>query len=420
MEEVKAHASNPIYAVDLKISNTCVQHKYIEAFVKHLLQVRTVEDLHQGLVRAMQGFHTLGVFRSSNIAIMPGPFEDTASVEIALVDSPSWDTRLAFSDDFEGGSTEFTWFLRNLRKKADLTSLRLQYRHNTGSKGYAIDHIDQMFRPGKLLANWSFMKTTRELDQNVLEHISGAEFGIQSFDHSHKLDFGRHVRQNLIAVQYASLALLEELPVSSKNFVAYSYNASSIDNEDEPTQGYSFQLRNEFALGETIFHKCELKASYFRSLIDYITLETSVNAGWILPWSFTKVHTNDRFRCRYIKGFTSAGERVASPEPKLAGKFQVPGDDLGSNGYACMETKLHLYETPFLVYAGITPFLYANLILVNPTLQSAEQLRATMRGSVGFGATWNLLFGKVEFAYASKVWSKPGDVPAEFSVRYSL
>lgn len=85
-----------------------------------------------------------------------------------------------------------------------------------------------------------------------------------------------------------------------------------------------------------------------------------------------------------------------------------------------MEAKLHFYQTPYLTYAGMTPFVYASLYTVNPASLASAQLIQATRGAVGFGLGWNTIFGRVEFAYASKVWSKPGDVPAEFSVLFSL
>mmetsp|Transcript_7891 Transcript_7891/g.15293 ORF Transcript_7891/g.15293 Transcript_7891/m.15293 type:complete len:422 (+) Transcript_7891:13870-15135(+) len=421
MEEVKAYSTNPIYAVDLKVSLTSIHHRYIKAFAKRLLHSRNVGELHDNLMTTMEGLHNLNVFKSSNIKVNPGQFEDTASIELALVDRRSWDTTLHFSDDIEGGSTSLAFFVRNLRRKADFTKLSLQYRHNTGTKGFSLEHTDQLFNPGKLIANYRIASLTREIDQNFLEHTSGLEFGIKTFSHKHEVEFGRHVRKNIIAVQYASLGLLEELPNSSKNFCAYTYNFSNVDDEDEPTQGLVFKLRNELAMGdETKFHKSEFKGSYYTPLLDYITLETSLDVGLLFPWAFTKAHTNDKFRCRYLKGFVSAGDRLDPADSKLNGRYNVSGDDIGSQGYASIESKVLFYQTPFIRYAGLTPFLYGNLLIVNPSSLRLTHLQCASRGSVGFGLSWSTIFGKIEFAYASKVWAKPSDVPAEFSVRFSI
>jgi outer membrane protein assembly factor BamA len=299
MEEVKQHADNPIYAVDLKITQTGVNHQLIKSFAKQILQSRTVAQLQSTLISAIEDLHQLNVFRNCSVLVEAGEFEDTASVEIGLVDTRSWEIGLDFTDDFEGGSTSVSGVLRNLRRKADLTSVALQYRHNTGTTGYSLTHTDQLFVPRKLIADWKLLRHSCELDQNLLEVTSGYEFSLTTFDHKHSLDLGRHLRTNMIAVQFASLPLLDELPNSNKNFLAHTYTLADLDDAEEPSSGYSVKLRNELALGDDAqFHKCEVKGSVYRSVLDFITLETTGFVGWFFPWSSTKTHVNDRFRCR--------------------------------------------------------------------------------------------------------------------------
>lgn len=58
--------------------------------------------------------------------------------------------QMGFNADNEGGRSTFSANLKNLRKKADLTQLSLDYKHNTGTFGYSMLHNDKLFLPGKL------------------------------------------------------------------------------------------------------------------------------------------------------------------------------------------------------------------------------------------------------------------------------
>ena len=66
---------------------------------------------------------------------------------------------------------------------------------------------------------------------------------------------------------------------------------------------------------------------------------------------------------------------------------------------------------------GISPFVYGNLICLEPSLK-VDEVKEKVRGSVGFGLGWNSSFGRLEFSFASKVWTRPGDISAEFQILF--
>jgi outer membrane protein assembly factor BamA len=66
----------------------------------------------------------------------------------------------------------------------------------------------------------------------------------------------------------------------------------------------------------------------------------------------------------------------------------------------------------------MVPYLYWNMIL--PGVFNTEiKMRDKIRSSVGLGISWITIFGKVNFNYAAKTFSKVGDVETEFQVLFS-
>ena len=64
---------------------------------------------------------------------------------------------------------------------------------------------------------------------------------------------------------------------------------------------------------------------------------------------------------------------------------------------------------------NLFPFIYGNYMLIDPMKRCIME----SRGSVGFGLGWALAVGRIELTYSTRVWAKPGDVPAEFQLLFS-
>jgi hypothetical protein len=123
----------------------------------------------------------------------------------------------------------------------------------------------------------------------------------------------------------------------------------------------------------------------------------------------------DRYRGRYVRGFTCVGDREPPADEKQRGVYNIEGDDLGKNSQLQLEAKLHFYNAPVLNTLNIFPFIYGNAIVIDPAKRDLKEVR----GSFGFGLGWALNVGRIELCYATRVYGKPGDVPAELQLLFS-
>mmetsp|Transcript_33877 Transcript_33877/g.59037 ORF Transcript_33877/g.59037 Transcript_33877/m.59037 type:complete len:423 (-) Transcript_33877:4-1272(-) len=418
-EEVQ---SNPLASVSITFEGTKTNHALLRTHLHKLTRARTVGELHERCTRALNKLTALDAFKSCKTTILPGTEINTAIVEFEIKDLRWWELSLGFNTDNEGGRSIVSGILRNLRNRAEQTRVSTEYKHNTGTYGYEFTHIDKLFDPKHFQLVYSLKKSSEEVDQNVIENAYGGSISLETYDGAHKLSIGRKVRTNLIAAEYASMELLrQELPTSAKNSLTHTYTVDRRDSSDYTRSGYLASLTNEIALGNTTrFHKVEAKGTRYFELLKDSPLQLSGSLGFFMPWNFTKSHINDRFRGRYIKGFRSVGDRFPPADPSQHGKYLVEGDDLGKLSQLQLEAKLHFYNLPFLEKISLTPFVYSNLIVIDPLhTKSAEHFKQQTRGSVGFGLGWNMAFGRIDFSYASKVYSKAGDVSAEFQVLFA-
>jgi outer membrane protein assembly factor BamA len=418
-EEVR---SNPLGSIGLRFSGTKTHSALLRAHLSQLTHARTVGDLHDRLAAALNKLTRLDAFKTTATTIYPGSGVNTAVVHFDIKDLRWWEMSLGFNTDNEGGRSVVSGIVRNVLGRAEQTRVQTEFKHNTGTWGYELSHVDKLFSPKHYSVSYSAKKASDELDQNVIENSYGGSVSLETFDGVHRVTLGRKVRTNAIAVEYASLALLrEELATTAKNSLTHTYTLDTRDNSEQPTTGRQTTVTNEVALGhDASFHKVEGRVSQYFPLFPDIPLQVSGYLGFFTPWAFTKTNINDRFRGRYLKGFRSVGDRVPPANPEQVGKYLVEGDDLGKLSQMSLEAKLHFYNMPFLQRAGLIPFIYGNLIVVDPLhTKSAAHFQQQTRGSLGFGLGWNMAFGRIEFTYASRVFSKPGDVPAEFQILFA-
>ena len=129
---------------------------------------------------------------------------------------------------------------------------------------------------------------------------------------------------------------------------------------------------------------------------------------------------NDRYRLRFMKGFTSIGTREPAADPRVLSKYQITGDNMGDYSKLVAEAKLHFYDTPALEGTSFVPFVYGTAICEAPDkLSSFEKyFRDRMRASFGFGMAWNMGAGRIEFCYSVKVIQKSFDVAAGLQILF--
>lgn len=415
------YANHPLLDIELQFLNTKANSHLLSSLLSFLKNSATLQQFNYNLFQAIQLLSTLDTFKSCDVEIQPGKHTNDVLVKFLMKDYRFYSLSTGFTADKQGERVYVEGCLRNLRRRCDSTKFKLEYSHTVDSYNYELDHHDRLFIPGKLAALYSLSKTTEEIDTNVLQHKYGGTFNLQTSDQRHSFYLSRYVRTNSIAVEYASRALLNELPVNLIYQLGHWYKHSTTDNPSAPTTGYIFSLNNELATGNSVYHKADISYSHYFSLFTDVVLQNSFKLGMFLPWSFTKTFFNDRYRYRFVKGFRQIEERE-QPAKLPAGaspETSIYGDDLGRMSSLSLESKLHFYNTPFLSKIGLTPFLYANLIVPEVLRHKYSEYKDHARGSVGLGL--GLQFGpaRVELAYTSQVFKKSGDIGAEFQMVFA-
>mmetsp|Transcript_6851 Transcript_6851/g.10103 ORF Transcript_6851/g.10103 Transcript_6851/m.10103 type:complete len:428 (+) Transcript_6851:11-1294(+) len=420
--EIDQFAHNPIREVGLEFSCTQTSSRALRNYLKFLTKSRTVEELHENIEKSIHKLNSLKNFRSCDVKVLPGDHTDSALVSFVLKDLKWWGLSLGTNTGTEGVKGTISGVFRNLLYKADQTIFEVDYKYNTGTYGYNFVHTDKLFKPGKLESVFTLQNFTEELDQNLFLDSYGGNFALKTNDEKHTFEVGKYFRFNRIAVENASETLLKEgLAATSKNYFCHNFHLDTTDSLTEPRKGFKLNVLNELAYSEdSRFHKFDLRLHKYLSLAEDITFQGTCKLGVIMPWEFTKLTLNDKYRVRHQKGFISLGSRQPPLNPTLRDKFLVEGDDLGKTSQLALGAKLRFYNVNFLKGIGLTPFIFGSLNCVD--LENSESPRDCLknhtRGAAGFGLRFSTRFGVVELTYSSKVWSKPGDVTAEFQILF--
>jgi outer membrane protein assembly factor BamA len=413
---------DPLESIDYEFLGTSTDRKLLNLYARNLKKARSIGELHTKILKVVHRLKSLEAFKTCDITVSPGAKIDSALVSFSLKDEKWWNMSLGLTANNEGGKTEASASFRNLRRKADRTLFKMEYKPNTKTYGYQLVHNDKFFVLGKWEAIYSFKHGTEELDVNLRENNYAGVFACSPIGGKHKLEIGRTVRTNSIRVENSSLKLINQgLPVNAKNFIAYTLNRDTRDNPQFAQSGSNATITNEFAYGaDNKFHKIDLKYSKYFGLTPSIVLQTSLSFGMFFPWKFTKVSINDKYRNRYVKGFNTLGTRKISDNPLVASGYLIPGDNLGKLSNLILESKIHFNNTPGIENSGLVPFVYGSLICEDPGKFSSlkSYFRDYIRASAGFGIGWNGSFGRIEFIYNTKVLSKPGDITSEFQIHF--
>lgn len=422
LRQVQTAQEARLVDVSLAASGSRTQPGLLERFLAPLAATGSVGELQERLLESLQKLNDLSSFKRCDMEVHPGQKPDSAVVKLNFEPLRWWGLSMGVDANNEGARTTTTALFRNLRGRCDETRLSFEYKPTTSRTGVEISHLDRLFVPGTWQGVYALRNYNDEVDVNLVETGYEGSFTLKSLDGTHQFCIGRAVRTSLIAWERASLELLKgEMPVNARNRLSYTFNLDGRNDKLAPTKGHFLSLTNELAYGaDTRYHKVEIRGKQYFPVSSRIALEFSGFLGMILPWESSKHHVTDRYRGLYMKGFRSVGPRTPSANPSLAGKYHLDGDDLGQSSQLSLESKLLFYATPILHSVGLVPFIYANAIGINPRAMTrpVDYVRTQMRTSVGFGLGWSMALGRIEFSYASKVWSKPGDYPAEFQVLF--
>lgn len=419
-ENLDLYGEEPLASVSLEFLNTKTNPQLLYKLLQSVRKAPSIKELQHRLVQAAYTLRALDIYEKCEIDIYPGISLDTAiaSFDFKEYSMLGWD--LGLFPDSRGVKAALGFKLRNLTGRADRTRFGVNYMLNSHSVLYELEHHDQLLSPGKLESLLKLEKGVRELDSHVMEDKYGGAVYLISADKAHTLGVGRYIRTNMITPEYASQALLNEIPVSSLNFLSYLYRYDTTDHPLYPKQGDLLLLKNQVAYGDARYHKLDLGYSHYFALTSKLIFESSLSFGMFTPFEMAKTFFNDRYRTDNIKGFRSIGAREPPCQAYASENPNFIGDEMGKLSLLQLEAKLHFYNLPLFSKLGLVPFVYGNLVLPDPLKMKFSYDNAVneARGSYGVGLGYNSTRGRIEISYNTRTFSKPGDLVGEIQVTY--
>mmetsp|Transcript_206 Transcript_206/g.186 ORF Transcript_206/g.186 Transcript_206/m.186 type:complete len:289 (+) Transcript_206:12-878(+) len=272
---------NPIVGVEVEFHGTSTEKVLLKNYAQQISRSNTVSELNYNIKITTERLKALGVYRSCDIIVLPGPITDSALVHFSLKDSPWWGMDLNLLHNKEGGKGVISGVLKNIRGKADLTKFCLGYKPNTSTFEAEFIHHDRLYYPGKWEGIYSVKKHSEVIDRNVTEKIYGGSFALKSVDGKNTFEAGRCIRTNYFALEPSSSDIMKtELPVTPKNYLAYTYLSDNRDKKDEPHTGSFCKCINEVAFGEfTKFYRLDCSFMKFFQIAPNISFQTSILFG---------------------------------------------------------------------------------------------------------------------------------------------
>lgn len=417
MEDRVAHfAREELVSVQVEVTGAALDPVLVPSLFAPVLAARTVGALHESLLASLRTLAHLDSFKRCTVTVLPGAKSQSAEVEFALRPVQWWRLILSSIADREGGSVCFGSVFRSLRKRADTTKTVVRFRPNTRTWGFSLVHTDPMFKPRRWTSALEARCSNTLIDYNHLSHEWAQALTISKYDKSVEFRLSRDSRVNYPMIDRCSEALLASSLLSSEKYaLGVAVRADTRNRTLRPTSGHLLEAKSEFATVQgTTLNSGKATAQVLLPLhYKGVVAELCGTWQWAVACSQGKRWINDRLVGGFAKGFRAFGDRV---QPAKTGHFAV-GDHLGTNHILSLEGKLHFHDFPLLRHLGFSPFLYANVL--SPA-ESARSLlsRGSVRGSCGFGVDWATAYGRLEFAYAAKVVSRCGDVPARFQVLF--
>jgi hypothetical protein len=422
-ENLDLYGEEPLASVSLEFLNTKTNPQLLYKLLQSVRKAPNLKELQHRLGKASGTLKGLDIYKNCDIGIYPGASLDTAIARFDFKEHNMLNWDMKFFPTNKGMQAALGLKLRNLTGHADITRFNVNYLLNSKSIIYDFRHYDQLLSPGKLRSLIKLEKGMRGLDSNVMEDKYGGGVYLISADKVHTLGAGRFIRTNIFNPDYASQALLNEIPVSSLNFLSYLYTCYTLDSLLYPRKGVHLLIRNQVAYGDARYHKLDIHFSRYLALNSQLILESSLLFGMFTPFEMAKTFFNDRYRTDNIKGFRSIGAREPPCQAFASENPNFIGDEMGKLSLLQLEAKLHLCDLPLLRSLHVAPFVYGNLVLADPLKMkfSYDDAVNEVRGSYGVGLRINTFLGRIEISYTTRTFSKPGDlVAAGTQVTYHL
>ena len=409
---LKSFHKNPLVSVSCVFKNTTIDPLLLSKYLKSLQAARSLEDLQSQIIASSRKLDLLNAFTKCKVEVGPGLVMDSAVINFYLVDKSKFAFNIgANSDPFQ---LNFLSKIRNINHRPNETGIAFGFNPQTKNTTFELKHSDKLTVPDVLKLEIKAGKYLENLDINLEEKKYGLATVFQSFDNKHAVEIGREIRSNTIQAEFASVELIKRALIpTEKNYIRYSYLYSSLSGLKTTGSAWVFKAHNELAIGENLsFHKISSEISHYFDVSKEVLISNSLEAGFFVPWGWTKYHVNDAFRYQNFSGFHHIGRREKPFDKYLADKIEVPGDNLGQNSKISLQTSLILKNFPFLAKFRISPFFY----LSSAYIHEKPDYKQNIRGSIGFGLKWFMSIGVLEFIYSAKFIKQEGDKEAEFQI----
>jgi len=206
------------------------------------------------------------------------------------------------------------------------------------------------------------------------------------------------------------------------SLVGYTLAYNTLDNNRNPTSGWSAELRQDFAGvgGDVNFIRTTGEVRRYHEIMPDFVGVAKVQAGHIAAWGNQQLRMLDHFQMgpSLVRGFAPSG---IGPRDLTPG---TTGDALGGTAYwgASVEVQTPLFFAPrdfgikFAVFADAgSVYDYrgpASWARTGETLNVADSNK--IRSSVGAGLVWDSPFGPLRFDYAIPLTKESYDRVQEF------
>lgn len=356
----------------------------------------------------------LGFFKDVNVTEKPSTTPGKTNIEVAVEEQPTGE--LSFGAGFSSVQ-KFIIDISIAQSNFRGTGQQVRARVSTGSiqKNIDFSFTEPRFLGRDIQAGFDLFQSSY--------HYSGVDYSTDSFGGGLRLGYNLNgfsvlrLRYNLRSddVTYSSSDACNGLLYSCGNgltsSVGYSLSFDLRNDYVQPTRGWMFTLRQDFAGlgGDVKYVSSELEGHWYHGFRKDMILHVFGTAGAIIPWQGDAIRINDRF---FKGGDTMRGFEYAGMGPRDTST----GYALGGQTYAIGTAELGIpnglpdqygLKTALFIdvgtLGGVDDRLKVSSTTGAPLTNIVDDL--SLRASAGITIRWKSPMGPVQFDL-SQVLSK--------------
>ncbi|OIV97430.1 hypothetical protein TanjilG_16191 [Lupinus angustifolius] len=286
----------PIRVHDVLINgNTKTKDWIIEAELKGIENVTTVQELLHASEIALARLQSLGIFESTKVRLEPGPPElpNTTNVIVDVVEalnSVSGEFGVFTKPGTSSWTAEGTLKYKNFLGYGDLWDASVAYGANQATElsvGVYAPRLKGSLTP--LVARLSMLSQDWQEFSSYKERMLGLSLGLISTKH-HDLAYTLGWRTLTDPSQMSSMSIRRQLGHGLLSSLKYTYKVDRRNSPIRPTKGYAFLSTTQFG-GLTPDHR---SLRFLRQEFDIryavpfgffnTALNLGISAGAVFPW----------------------------------------------------------------------------------------------------------------------------------------